>query len=1448
MIRRLYSGLACLVFCAVFFQAWAHGEEPGDDGRVQLLIRANPNGAAKLSFKWKQLEGPAVTIENPTAAKFENGKWVSETYFVATEPGKYIFEITVINEDGVESKGKVVREVLPPTPAPIAVAGKDQNDKLVGETVRINGVGSKAAEGRSITEWQWKLIDSPEKFKGIDAKFLKERSFDFKADQPGVYQFELKVNDGKRWSPPSQMQVTVKPDSKPPKIDVGEAPAKVELPEPPKLVEAKKPVIKLIVEPGKAIKLGEKLVLDASQSVIDETLKPEFYWKTEKGFVQNLTAERSKPFSKSRGDVLNYPVWTCKPGAAGEFVFVLQVTTYDSKNTPTQTESQPVTFTVVAPEPEKVVEKKDPPKDPKNDPASTVDLGKEEIKKPVAVKDPPKDPPPVKDPPKVPPPVAKIFAERTSVEVGETVKLDGSKSKDPNDAPLEYVWGPVPGKRAPKSWAGKEGPKVEFQAEDEGEYTVALIVKAGGVFSEPAQITVTVGPANQPPKIKMQKSIEGLIGEQIRIEPEVTDPENDRVTYKWESVDPPNLQMRDQNGKDMSVNTSLVFVPARAGAYVFKLTVTDARGASDSAQVQIGVKERINRPPVAIVKGPKTVVAGTKVRLSGADSSDPEKKALTYFWSQDKEGPRVPGDVPGERAKTWDFTPTEPGKYMISLVVSDGVNKSDPDLFELSVTVNNNPPVAAITGPAGGRITVGETITLDGAPSSDPDGDKLTYKWKRGDGKGQVEVGALDQDKCMVKGVAAGPVRIELVVNDGKVDSEVGHIDLIVGRPNNKPIAKISGPETAKLGTFVELTGAESSDPDGDEVTYVWSQPSEGGGPEIGVRGKELRKKTLRFKADKPGTYVVNLEVVDSEGAKSELASKKVEVKGANRPPKAVASRIGADPIVVGGEVKLSARGSLDPEGAPLKYKWKQLAGDPVQVTEDNAEILNLVMKAAGNYEWELTVSDGENESVPAHVAFFVRGPNNPPVAVINDVVSGEIGERITLDGSASRDADGDKLEYKWTQISGPEVKFAWHGTTKPKTEVVLTKDEEVVIELKVFDGKEWSAPRQVTLRPRSQNVPPVASVATAELRTEESVETVLDASASTDPDKGPRPLSFTWRQTGGPARVELKSEGPIARFVAKRAGAYSFDVKASDGKSDSPPVAVHVEVLKAGSLPVAVAEANPNPVKAAQKGNRDDPNILILDGTKSHSANGALTYSWKQIGGDDLKLRAAELSKKRVGMRIFVPGMYRFMLTISDGTNTSTPSYVDVKVVDASGNIPEEKRAETPPAPAPEPAPKVEKKSTERKDPPADKPEPKESSPRTNNTSKNVAPSAEEGLILPPPKDSSASKTAGEDKQKALNDLSTKIDPEAEHQLVAALSSTDAESRSTAAAALVRRGVNSIPALIGVLENGDKPARSEAAWALRELTHETLGQDAKKWKEWWAQQPAAKNAPVTDK
>ncbi len=40
--------------------------------------------------------------------------------------------------------------------------------------------------------------------------------------------------------------------------------------------------------------------------------------------------------------------------------------------------------------------------------------------------------------------------------------------------------------------------------------------------------------------------------------------------------------------------------------------------------------------------------------------------------------------------------------------------------------------------------------------------------------------------------------------------------------------------------------------------------------------------------------------------------------------------------------------------------------------------------------------------------------------------------------------------------------------------------------------------------------------------------------------------------------------------------------------------------------------------------------------------------------------------------------------------------------------------------------------------------------------------------------------------------------------------------------------------------------ARKEAHWALKELTNEKMGQDAEKWKNWWAQQPTARSAATS--
>ncbi|MGD0089410.1 MAG: PKD domain-containing protein, partial [Planctomycetota bacterium] len=1270
-----------------------------------------------------------------------------------------------------------------------------------------------------------------------DAKHLKERSFDFKAKEPGVYKFELRVNDSKQhWSEPAQLTVTVTP-GKPPSIDNTGTAEIVELAPKVPVAERKKPELKAVAAPGRTAKAGETIILDGSKSLADEALKPEFFWRQEGApLARQLAPDKSRPFSPARlTDPLNYPVWTCKPEQPGEYKFVLEVTVRtpaEGGEVVTKAESEPVVYKVEGAGQEGTPTPPPPP----------------------TTATPPTPPtPPVAA---AEPPVARISAERTLVAAGEMVKLDGSKSSGKPGEKLEYFWGPVPGKRYPKNWRGTEGPQVEFKAEEEGEYAVALMVKdSTGKGSELAQVLIKTEPAGRPPVLKLAKSYECVVGEQVRIETEATDPDGSRLEYKWTCVDPPDLAIPE----NLTRNATLVFVPRKPAAYVFKVTVTNAKGLSVSGQAMVGVKDALARPPSAIVDGPKKPAStGTKVVLSGARSADPAKKRLKYLWKQE-DGPggaKVPGNVPGPEDKEWEFVPTEPGRYVFSLVVSNGVNKSDPDKFELTVAKANNPPVANIVGPAGGRLQIGEKVTLDGSTSSDPDNDKLTYKWRKAEAQpkggaklGEVELANTDQEKATAQGVTAGPVRIELVVNDGTVDSEPAYVDLNVLRLNHPPVAKITGPEAAKVGGAVELSAAESSDPDGDPITYVWSQPADGG-PEIGVRGGDLRKKILKFKPQRPGSYVISLVVVDSEGLKSEPVTHKVEVKGPHKAPIAVATRVGNEAVAVGSEVKLTAHGSRGAEGATLKYKWKQVAGETLAPFANDAlvdsEVVNAVPKTPGKYAFELVVNDGEMDSPPAALSFTAKAANRPPVAVAADVLPCAPGERVVLDGSASHDPDGDKLEYRWSQVSGPDAKFS-HGTNKARTEVELPTDGEYVFELKVFDGKDWSEPVRVPVKTRAPRVPPVAAVAQAELRTEENVETVLDASPSNDPNNGPQPLAYHWKQMSGP-KVDLVKEDPKARFTPKKAGILVFQLKVFDGKAESAPAEIKVEVLKAGTLPRAVASAEPNPSKVAQKGNKDDLNYVVFGAEKSRAGagGGALTYHWKQVSGEDLhvqRMNPAELAKVRWGLRIFRPGTYRFELVVSDGQNQSVPAYVDIEVIDGT-KAPEPgagaksgdsaPKTESPPPPAPKaetPAPPAPK--TETPAPPA----PKET-PEVKKMSAAPAPEPPaKGGEQPP------GSAASPQPENAVTPAK-KSEPESEEKLIEALSNADQQVRSTAAVALSKRGRNAVPALIEVLETGSAPAKKDAHWTLREITHESFPADAEKWRKWWNEQGKQPAAP----
>jgi len=100
------------------------------------------------------------------------------------------------------------------------------------------------------------------------------------------------------------------------------------------------------------------------------------------------------------------------------------------------------------------------------------------------------------------------------------------------------------------------------------------------------------------------------------------------------------------------------------------ITVTN-RGKQASLDMDVNVNDEPNEPPVADAGVSKAVKAGTRVKLSGLKSRDPEGEALYYSWSQVR-GSKVPLlDANNSEASFLAPSVSEPRTYRFKLRVTD---------------------------------------------------------------------------------------------------------------------------------------------------------------------------------------------------------------------------------------------------------------------------------------------------------------------------------------------------------------------------------------------------------------------------------------------------------------------------------------------------------------------------------------------------------------------------------------------------------------------------------------------------------------------------------------------------------------------------------------------------------------------------------------------------------
>jgi len=669
-----------------------------------------------------------------------------------------------------------------------------------------------------------------------------------------------------------------------------------------------------------------------------------------------------------------------------------------------------------------------------------------------------------------------------------------------------------------------------------------------------------------------------------------------------------------------------------------------------------------NSPPVANAGPDRNVQESVQVLLDGSNSSDPDNDIASYLWEQ-TAGTAVSLSNTAAVQPTFTAPDVAGGGESLTfrLTVTDSENQQDTDSCIVNISAVNLPPVAS-AGPDQ-SANEGNTVTLDGSNSSDPDHDIATYLWEQTTGtpvtlSNQAAIKPTFTAPDVGTGGESLTFRLTVTDSAGLQDTDTSIVN--ISWINIAPTANAGNDQTVDEGDIVTLSGLASSDPDDGIVSFAWLQTA--GVPVTLSNPLAVQPTFTAPNVGVSGTALTfQLTITDSGGLKG-TDTCIVNISWVDLPPTADA---GPDQTVeVGVTVTLDGSNSSDQDDGIGSYQWAQTGGPAVTLSDPTAVQPTFLAPNVGtggaSLTFSLTVTDQFGLQNADTCVVNVSFDNTPPTADAGGDQAVDESAQVTLDGSNSSDADGTIGSYLWTQTGGMPVTLSNPSAAKP---VFTAPDvgpggEALSFQLQVMDDGGLQDTDTCLVNVTWINLPPTAD-AGPDYNVSEGQTVTLDGSNSDDPDDGV--ATYLWTQTGG-IPVTLSNPSTVkptfaAPDVGAGGGALTFQLTVTDNDGLQDTDACIVNVSWVNLAPTADAGAN----QTVNQGG-----AVSLDGSGSSDPEGIIaSYLWTQTAGPAITLSDPSTALPTFTAPDVGPGgdSLTFKLTVTDSGGLQASDNCNVNV-----------------------------------------------------------------------------------------------------------------------------------------------------------------------------------------